>query len=155
MTLVVLRMLAPAHLEDGDFVAAPVREDRCRDTCPCNHGLSQTHACPVSDHQYLIENDFRAHLPAYLFNLEFFAGGNLVLLADGLYDRVHRNSKRDVAKKDRYFKTLRSSCQRLAALPKMRDGHRVKCRSAPIVAQRASVVFAKSRVPSQKICPPP
>jgi len=27
MTLVFLIMLAPAHLEDGDLVAAPVRED--------------------------------------------------------------------------------------------------------------------------------
>lgn len=35
----------------------------------------------------------------------------------------------------------------------MKDQHRVKCRSAPIVTQRASLVFAKSRVPSQKILP--
>jgi hypothetical protein len=31
----------------------------------------------------------RAHVRRYLFYLEFFAGGNLVLLAAGFYDRVH------------------------------------------------------------------
>src|ERR1700676_4586632 len=103
MTLMFLIMLAPAHLEDGDFVATPVREDGRRDTCAGNHGLSQTHAGPVADHQYLIENHFRAHLGGYLFDLEFFAGGNLVLLAAGLYDRVHRKLQKRLREKRPLF----------------------------------------------------
>ena len=38
--------------------------------------------------EYLIENHICAHIRRYLFYFEFLAGGNLVLLATGFYDRV-------------------------------------------------------------------
>ena len=42
-----------------------------------------------ADQQYLIEHDFRANRRGQLLDLQFFAGGNLVLLAAGFYDRIH------------------------------------------------------------------
>ena len=44
---------------------------------------------PTTDEQYLIENDLAANVCRYLFYLEFFAGGNAILLASGFYDRIH------------------------------------------------------------------
>jgi hypothetical protein len=51
--------------------------------------LTETDAFAFADHQHLIEDHFRAHVRRYLFYFEFFAGGNLILLAAGFYDRVH------------------------------------------------------------------
>ena len=56
---------------------------------PATQGLAEPDAVAVADHQHLVEDHFRAHVRRYLFYLEFFAGGNLVLLAAGFYDRVH------------------------------------------------------------------
>ena len=67
----------------------PWRDDGRLDRRAGDDGLTQTDAFAFADHQHLIENDFRADVRRYLFYLEFFAGGNLVLLAAGFYDRVH------------------------------------------------------------------
>ena len=88
MPLVLLVMLAPAHLENLHLFAATLRDNRGRDRCTCNDGLTQTDALAFTDHQHLVENHTRAHIRRYLFYFEFFAGGNLVLLAAGFYDRV-------------------------------------------------------------------
>ena len=96
MPLVLLVVLAPAHLEDLHLLAAPVRHDRGLDRRAGDDRLTQTDAFAFADHQHLIEDHFRAHVRRYLFDFEFFAGGNLVLLAAGFYDRVHEG--------------LRSSC---------------------------------------------
>ena len=85
----LLVVLAAAHLEDVHLVAAPVRDDGGLDGRARDDGLTQTDALAFADHQHLIEHDFCAHVRRYLFYLEFFAGGNLVLLAAGFYDRVH------------------------------------------------------------------
>src|SRR5512147_3060836 len=71
-------VLAPAHLEDPDLVAAPVRDDRRLDRRARDGGLPETDAFAFADHEHLIEHDFCAHVRRYLFYLEFFAGGNLV-----------------------------------------------------------------------------
>src|SRR5690348_15525289 len=89
MPLVLLIMLATAHLEDLHLLAAAVRHDRGFHGGAGDYGLTETDAFAFADHQYLIEDHFRAHVRRYLFYLEFFAGGNLVLLAAGFYDRVH------------------------------------------------------------------
>ena len=84
---------------------------------PATIGLSEADDVAVADHQHLVEDDLRADVRRYLFDLEFFAGGNLVLLAAGSYDRVHRNSKRAIAKKDRYFKALRRDMSKRVCAP--------------------------------------
>ena len=89
MALVLLVMLAAAHLEDLHLFAATVRDDRCRHRRAGDGGLTQTDAFAFSDHQHLIENHICAHIRRYLFYFEFLTGGNLVLLAAGFYDRVH------------------------------------------------------------------
>src|SRR5579864_6240012 len=87
--LMLLIMLAPAHLEDPDLLAAAVRDDRRLDRRTRDDRLAEANAFAVAHHQHLIQNHFRAHVRRYRFYLEFFAGGNLVLLAAGFYDRVH------------------------------------------------------------------
>src|SRR5476649_1774694 len=62
MTLVLLVVLAPAHLEDRDLVAATVRDDRRGDDGPGNDRLSKTHRCAGPDQQYLIEHNCRTHI---------------------------------------------------------------------------------------------
>src|SRR5690242_2762472 len=80
MALMLLVMLAPPHLENRHLVGATVRDDDGLDRRAGDGGLTQTDALAFPDHQDLIEHDFRAHVRRYLFYLEFFAGGNLVLL---------------------------------------------------------------------------
>ena len=70
-------------------LAATLRDDRCLHRRTGDGGLTETDAFAFADHEHLIEDYFRAHVRRYLFYLEFFAGGNLVLLAAGFYDRVH------------------------------------------------------------------
>jgi hypothetical protein len=89
MPLVLLVVLAAAHLEDLDLLAATVRHHRCLDRRTCDGRLTETDAFAFADHENLIDDHFCAHVRRYLFYLEFFAGGNLVLLAAGFYDRVH------------------------------------------------------------------
>ena len=89
MPLVLLIMLAAAHLEDPDLLAAAMRDDGGLDRRARDVRLAQANRLALADHQHLIQDDFRAHVRRYLFYLEFFAGRNLVLLAAGFYDRVH------------------------------------------------------------------
>src|SRR4029450_3613968 len=89
MALMLLVVLAPPHLENRHLVGATVRDDNRLDRRTGNGRLTQTDAVAFADHQYLIEHAFPAPVRRYLFYLEFFAGGNLVLLAAGFYDRVH------------------------------------------------------------------
>jgi hypothetical protein len=51
--------------------------------------LTHANSIAVADHQHLVDDHLRAHVRRYLFHFQFFAGGNLVLLAAGFYDRVH------------------------------------------------------------------
>src|SRR4029450_9502541 len=88
MALMLLVVLAPPHLENRDLIGTTVRDDDGLDRRTGNGRRTQTGAVAFADHQHLIEHDFRAHVRRYLFYFEFFAGGNLVLLAAGFYDRV-------------------------------------------------------------------
>src|SRR5947207_14800152 len=92
VTLMLLIMLAPPHLEDLDFLAASMGEHGGLDRRTGQRRLSETHSIAIAHHQYLIQSDLRAHVRQYLFYLEFFAGGNPILLASGLDDRVHGSS---------------------------------------------------------------
>src|SRR6266436_3564604 len=49
VTLVLLVMLAPAHLEDLQLLAAPMAKDRRFDRRACDGRLTQTDARPVPD----------------------------------------------------------------------------------------------------------
>src|SRR5664279_5680554 len=89
MPLVLLVVLAPAHLEDRDLLAATVRKDGRLDRSTRDDGLPQANAFALTDHQHLVEHDFGADVRRQELNLDFLARGNLVLLAAGFYDRVH------------------------------------------------------------------
>src|SRR5262245_37468447 len=89
MALVLLIVLAPAHLEDLDLVAAAVAHDGGLDRRAGDGRLPEPHAVAFADHQHLIENDLGAHVRRNLLDLHFLAGGNPVLLAARFHDRVH------------------------------------------------------------------
>src|SRR5580765_7912541 len=80
MALMLLVVLAPAHLENGDLFAPPVADDRRLDRGARDNGLTEANAVAVADHQDLVENDFCTHVGGQLFHLELLAGGDLVLL---------------------------------------------------------------------------
>ncbi len=56
---------------------------------PADDRLTDPDAVAFADHQHLVEDDLRADVCRELFDLELLAGGDLVLLATGFYDRVH------------------------------------------------------------------
>src|SRR5437762_1784351 len=83
-------MLAAPHLENLYPLAASLRNDGGFDCGARNDGLAQPNAVAFADdHQDLIEGHFRPHVSGYPFDFQFFAGGDLVLLTAGFYDRVH------------------------------------------------------------------
>src|SRR5579864_6321924 len=92
MTLMLLIVLTATHFEDPDLFAASVRDDCRVDGGANDGGLADADIRLVANHKYLIQDNFCAYVRRYLFYFQFFAGGNLVLLAAGFYDRVHRNS---------------------------------------------------------------
>src|SRR5208283_4705907 len=111
MPLMLLVMLAPAHLEDLQPFAAAVAEDGRFHRGAGNRGLAQLHRRAVAHQQHRAEIDLRPDVGRQQLHPEFFAGGNLVLLAAGLDDRIHRNSLGSGAKKGKYFKLLGRQCQ--------------------------------------------
>ena len=66
-----------------------MRDDGGLDRRARDGGLAEANGFTFTYQQHLIQDDFRAHVRRYLFDLEFFAGCDLVLLAPGFYDRVH------------------------------------------------------------------
>jgi len=89
MALMLLVMLAPAHLENLDLGPAPLGKDLGRDRGAGNEGRADFHRFALADHENLVEGDFRAHFCRYLFYLYLFAGCDAILLAAGFYDRIH------------------------------------------------------------------
>src|SRR5574340_326814 len=82
-------MLAAAHLENEDFIAAAVGQHGRLDRGAGNHRGTHRNRLAIRDHQYLIQYDFAADVCRYLFYFEFLASGNPILLAAGFYDRIH------------------------------------------------------------------
>ena len=91
MALAFLVVLAPAHLEDANLVVTAVGHHRRFDACSGHQGCTDLELAAVTDSQYLIQHDLLAYFRSNLFYLDFFASGNAILLAAGVYDRLHVN----------------------------------------------------------------
>jgi hypothetical protein len=89
MTAVLLIVLAPTHLEDANLVVIAVAHHGCSDARARHPGRTDLQIRTLANGQYLIDDDLLAHFRSDLLNLDVLAGGNLVLLAAGFYDRVH------------------------------------------------------------------
>jgi octaprenyl-diphosphate synthase len=89
MPLVLLIVLAAAHLENAHFVVATVRKHGDGDLRTADQRLTECDRITIRNHEYLIEDDLRANICRYLFYFKFFAGGDAILLASGFYDRIH------------------------------------------------------------------
>src|SRR6187551_971351 len=89
MTLALLIVLAPLHLEDANLVVSTVRDHRGDDRSTGNQRRTYRHFRTVADGQHLVERDVVADLDLERLDLDLFAGGNAILLAAGLDDRVH------------------------------------------------------------------
>src|SRR5688500_3871516 len=83
MPLGLLVMLAAAHLEDADLLAAPVGDDGGGDCRSGHQGITDLQGVAIRDHEHLVEDNLSANVCRYLFYFDFLAGGNSVLLAAG------------------------------------------------------------------------
>src|SRR5215472_1038045 len=97
--LMLAIVLTPTHLEDLDLRRASLRHHGCLDARPCNRRLPKTNAVSVADHQYLVEGHLCANFRHQAFDLQFLAGGDLVLFAAASDDRVHTCSRKRLEKK--------------------------------------------------------
>ena len=89
MTLMLLIVLAPAHLENLHLGPAALRKNLGRNRGAGNKRRTDFHRFALTDHENLVENDFRAHFCRYLLYFYLFAGCDAILLAAGFYDRIH------------------------------------------------------------------
>jgi hypothetical protein len=87
--LPLLVVLATAHLEDADLVVPALRQHSGRYSCAFNQGRADFQIRAASERENLVDHDLLANFRSNLFYFNFFASSNLVLLATGLYDRVH------------------------------------------------------------------
>src|SRR5436190_13074730 len=60
MALMLLVVLAPAHLENRDLLATPVANDSCLNSGAGDDRLTDPDAVALADHQHLVEDDLRA-----------------------------------------------------------------------------------------------
>jgi hypothetical protein len=91
MPLVLLVMLAPAHLEDTHLGMTPLCKHRRRDRRATNHRHAYLDLVATADGKDLVKLDVGSDVCGYLFYFDFVAGAHLILLAAGFYDRVHGN----------------------------------------------------------------
>src|SRR5204863_8539775 len=89
MALMLLVVLAPAHLENRDLLATPVANDSCLDSGAGDDRLTDPDAVALADHQHLVEDDLRADVCDELLDPEFLARRDFVLLPAGFYNCVH------------------------------------------------------------------
>src|SRR5690606_27963370 len=89
VALMLLVVLATAHLEDLDLVVPAMRKNRCLDHGAGDERGANFQLVAFAHRQDLVQGDFLPDVSRYLFYLEFFASGNAILLATGFYDRVH------------------------------------------------------------------
>ncbi|KGC29702.1 hypothetical protein X979_5717 [Burkholderia pseudomallei MSHR7527] len=85
----LLVVLPATHLEDGDLGMTTVRYDGSLDGSPTDQRRTELNRFAFAHCENLVERDFCVNVCRYLFYFQFFANGNLVLLAAGFYDRVH------------------------------------------------------------------
>src|ERR1041385_993454 len=90
VTLLLVIVLAAAMLDDADLVAAAVRHDLGGDLAALDQRRAHGLLVAVGDQQHFLEGDGRADIAGQALDLEDVAGGDLVLLATGLDDGVHR-----------------------------------------------------------------
>ncbi len=89
MTLMLLVVLATAHLEDANLFAATVSNNGGLDSGAGYQRGANHNLFTVSDHQHFFKYDLAVDVCRYLFYFEFLTNDNLVLLAAGFYDRIH------------------------------------------------------------------
>src|SRR5215470_15215126 len=89
MTRVLLKMLAPAHLEDPYLVVPAVSEHGGSDRGACNQRRAHAQIGSVADGEHLGERDHATHVRTNRFNAQFVSGGDAILLAAGLYYCIH------------------------------------------------------------------
>jgi hypothetical protein len=89
MALMLLIMLAAAHLENFDFVVTAMSHHGALDDSASDERGADFHRLAFAYHEDLIERDFCANFCRYLFYFEFLASANAILLAAGFYDRIH------------------------------------------------------------------
>src|SRR3954468_24421927 len=89
MALVLLVVLAAAHLEDAHLLVLAVRDDRRLHRGTGHQGDADLQVAAVAERENLIDRDFLADVRSNLFYLDLVAGSNAILLASGFYDRVH------------------------------------------------------------------
>jgi len=89
MALVLLVVLATAHLENGDLGMTALRDYLRCDLGTGEEGGTDLDRFTFADHKYLIESNFSAYISRYLFYFDFFTSSDAILLAAGFYDRIH------------------------------------------------------------------
>src|SRR5256885_16180308 len=73
VTLVLLIVLAPAHLEDADLVSASLGDYLGGDRCTGDERLADRHRIAVTDEENRIEHHLAANVCRYRFYLDFLA----------------------------------------------------------------------------------
>src|SRR5436853_486782 len=89
MALRFLVVLAPAQLEDLQFLAAPVRHHRTLHLGAGDERRADLQVVAFADEQYFVERDRRADFSRQRLHAQLRAGLNTVLLAAGLDHCVH------------------------------------------------------------------
>src|SRR5690606_6008521 len=89
MALALLVVLATAHLEDFDLGMTALCKNSSLDHGAFNERRADLQLLAFANRQHLVQRNFLPNVCRYLFDLEFLAGGNTVLLATSFYDRVH------------------------------------------------------------------
>src|SRR6218665_677036 len=89
MALAFLIVLASAHLEDMHLVALAAGHHRGFHAGAGHQGRTHLEFSAVADSQNLVDDDLLAYVRSNLFYFDILAGSNAILLATGLYDRVH------------------------------------------------------------------
>src|ERR1700712_2545704 len=86
VALVLLVVLAAAHLEDAHLVVLAVRHDRGFHRGTGYQGHPDLQVAAVADCENLVDGDFLADVRSNLFYFDLVAGSNTILLASGFYD---------------------------------------------------------------------
>jgi hypothetical protein len=89
MALTLLVVLTTTHLEDTHFVVATLRNNSHANRSTFHQRSTKLDALALAYCENLIDSEFGTNVCRYLFDFEFFASDNFILLATGFYDRVH------------------------------------------------------------------
>ena len=117
MPLTLLVVLATAHLENADFVAAAMRNNRRSDLGAVNQRCADLDVVAFGNHKHLIQHDFAANVRGDLFYFKFFAGDDTILLAAGFYDRIHGELQTSRLEEARNYKEINRQGQTVLDMP--------------------------------------